>query len=150
MLLAVCIGTAVFACRVPVYAEESTPDLVEIFKAGNWTCLKYTKSWSTITAGDYRFQMDCKIYSGKPVIRVGNDELGSIISGYQSNYKAEYDGENNKYTVTFTIDSDWTGNLGALIGNYAGNYGGVNSHFACANPTLYKLDSTGEPSGNSL
>ncbi|MBR5923487.1 MAG: hypothetical protein IKZ59_06820 [Clostridia bacterium] len=148
-LLAVCI-IAAFACFVPAYAEGDTPDLIEIFEAGNWTCLKYTKGWSTVTAGDYRFQMDCKIYSGKPVIRVGNDEIGDIITGYQSNYEAEYDDENYKYTVTFTMDSNWSGNLGVLIGNYDGYYGGVNSHFICANPTLYKLNRIGEPSGASL
>lgn len=149
-LLAVCIVAAAFACRVPAYAEGTAPDMVEIFEAGNWTCLKYVKSWSTVAAGDYRFQMDCRIYSGKPVIRVGSGEIGDSISGYQSNYKAEYDDGNHKYTVTFTMDSDWTGNLGVLVGNYDGNYGGVNSHFICANPTLYMLDLTGEPSGDSL
>ncbi len=151
IILAVCVITAVsFCCRVCVSAEGAVPDLVEIFEKGNWTCLKYTKSWSVIPAGNYRFEMDCVIYSGKPVIRVGNDEIGARITGYQTNYSSRYDSEDNRYIITFTLNEDWEGNLGVLVGNYDGNYGGVNSHFACANPALYLLSADGEKTGGSL
>lgn len=136
----------------PEPEEPSVPsDLVEIFANGQYSCLKYTKSWSTIKAGNYRFTMDCKIFSGTPVISVGNDAntslVGTLIDGYQSNYVATYDAENFKYIITFTMDSDWAGNLGVLVGNY--DQADL-SHFACASPTLYLLDSNGKPTGDSL
>lgn len=150
LLIAVFIAVSFFAPPFTAGAAGGIPDLVEIFAEGNWTCLKYTRSWSVIPAGNYIFEMDCVIYSGTPVIRVGNDEIGARITGYQSNYSSIYDSENKRYIITFTMDKDWEGNLGVLVGNYDGNYGGVNSHFACANPALYLLNANGEKSGNSL
>lgn len=106
---------------------------------------EYTKGWATIPAGNYRFEMDCKIASGTPTIQVGNDVDGTLISGYQTNYTAAYDDVDYKYVITFTISSAWGGNLGARIGNY-----GTNAVFTCANPTLYLLDANGDPTGSNL
>ncbi len=151
MFLTVCLLLSLFSCLfLPVSAAGTTPDLVEIFEAGTWTCLKYTKGWSTISAGNYRFEMDCKIYSGTPVIQVGNDEIGTLISGVQTNYAATYDSTNFKYSITFTMTSNWGGNLGVLVGNYGESYNSTYSHFICANPALYKLDDSGQPIGSSL
>ena len=85
---------------VPASAAGTTPDLVE-FKGTDWTCMKYTKGWSTISAGNYRFEMDCKITSGVPCIQVGADETGGTLSA-QSNYVETYDSVDYKYIITFT------------------------------------------------
>ncbi|MBO7520298.1 MAG: hypothetical protein J6T73_05910, partial [Clostridia bacterium] len=116
------------------------------------SCFKYTKGWSTIAAGNYKFTMDCKITSGVPCIQVGADETGAALS-QQSNYTESYDSVNYKYTITFTMTSDFNGNLGAMIGNYGtGNRNGTTGDavFACANPELYLLDGSGNPTGSNL
>lgn len=154
--VAICMFAALFTCLmgISVSASGTTPDLVE-YKGADWTCMKYTKGWSTIAAGNYRFEMDCKIVSGVPCIQVGSDELGKALDG-QTDYTATYDSENYKYIITFTMTADWKGNLGVLVGNY-GTGGDPRDKsvtgdavFACANPTLYLLDGEGNPTGESL
>ena len=154
LFLALAMLVSLFTClmAVPASASGTTPDLVE-FKGTDWTCMKYTKGWSTISAGDYRFEMDCKITSGVPCIQVGADETGGTLSA-QSNYVETYDSVDYKYIITFTMTTSFEGNLGAMVGNYGtGNRKGDctgNAVFACANPVLYKLDSDGNPTGSSL
>ncbi len=153
VLLSVCMLVSLFTCLcgLTVSAAGTTPDLVE-FKGTDWTCMKYTKGWATIQAGNYRFEMDCKITSGVPCIQVGADETGAALSA-QSNYVETYDSVNYKYIITFTMTENWGGNLGAMIGNYGtGNRNNTTGDavFACANPTLYLLDSDGNPTGSSL
>ena len=111
----------------------------------------YSVGYKTLPAGDYRFQMDCKIFSGTPKIAVGNRDDGNTAplfgDGLQTNYNASYDAENNKYTITFTLPSGLTGSycIGVLVGNY-----GTTGDFVCAEPTLYHLDGSGEPTGDNL
>ena len=150
--LAMLVSLLTCLCGLTASAAGTTPDLVE-FKGTDWTCMKYTKGWSTIQAGNYKFTMDCKIVSGVPWIQVGADETGAALSA-QSNYTATYDDVNFKYIITFTMDSSWSGNLGAMVGNYGtggrvGNCTG-DAVFYCANPTLYLLDGSGNPTGSSL
>lgn len=146
-LMALCMIMSLFTCVATLPASAAAaPDLVKIYKNGSWSCLKYTKGWSTIKAGNYRFTMDCIIYEGTPVIKVGSDEVGDRLSA-QSNYVATYDEANRKYIITFTMTSDWEGNLGALVGNYGQS---DLATFDCANPSLYLLDSSGNPTGSSL
>ena len=154
VFVAMCMLASLFTCMIgiQVSADGTTPDLVE-FKGTDWVCLRYTKSWSTIQAGNYRFEMDCKIESGVPCIQFGTDQTGTAIDG-QTNYVETYDSENFKYIITFTMTADWSGNLGGIVGNYgAGNRKGDTTGdavFACANPTLYLLDGEGNPTGSSL
>ncbi len=148
-LMALCMIMSLFTCVsiLPTSAAGTTPDLIRIsgdVDANNR--LQYTKGWSTIAAGNYRFEMDCKIFSGTPVIRVGKDETGALQS-WQSDYVSYYDEANCKYIITFTVASAWEGNLGAMVGNY---YNADPADFACANPALYLLDAEGNPTGSSL
>ncbi len=152
--ITVCMLVSLFTCLCGLTASAAgtTPDLVE-YKGTDWTCMKYTKGWSTIQAGNYKFTMDCKIVSGVPWIQVGADETGGTLSA-QSNYTATYDDVNFKYIITFTMTSNWSGNLGAMVGNYGtggrvGNCTG-DAVFYCANPALYLLDGDGNPTGSSL
>ncbi len=61
-----------------------------------------------------------------------------------TNYATSFDSTNNLYTITFTLTSSWGGNLGW----YIGNYGRITS-FIVAKPTLYLLDSSGNPTGSN-
>lgn len=143
-ILTFCMLVSLFTCVSILPASAATAQMIEIPSSAQYTRLQYTKGWSTIAAGNYRFEMDCKIFSGTPVIRVGKDETGELQS-WQSNYVATYDEANRKYIITFTVASDWSGNLGAMVGN-----NGTSAHFVCANPALYLLDANGNPTGSSL
>lgn len=125
--------------------EITNSDLVT-FKdnADSYSRFDYTKGWSTIAAGNYRFEMDCIIYSGTPIIRVGSSQTGSLMP-QQSNYVYTYDKTAGKVIITFTIAESFSENLGVRVGNY-----GSSSKFVCANPKLYLLDAHGDPTGNNL
>lgn len=138
-----CLAVSVLPYRLAVFSD-SAPHTVTFDGTDEWSRFQYTKSWSTLAAGDYRFQMDCKILSGEPIIRVGKDVTGERLPE-QSNYSAVYDRTKYKYTITFTFAADWTGNLGVTVGNY-----GDFSSFLCANPKLYLLDAAGVPGGDNL
>ena len=145
-IMAFCMIISLFTCMtlVPASAAGTTPDLIKFKASASYSRLQYTKGWSTIKAGNYRFEMDCIIYSGTPVIRVGADETGAL-SSWQSNYVSTYDEANHKYIITFTVASDWAGNLGVMVGN-----NGTDGTFDAANPALYLLDANGNPTGSSL
>lgn len=128
--------------------EITNSDLVTFDGIDEYARFDYTKGWSTISQGDYRFEMDCHIYSGTPIIKIGSDANSSnpvSLLPEQDNYTSRYDKESGKYIITFTMVSTWSGNLGIRIGNY-----NTFAHFICANPTLYLLDNQGNPTGNNL
>ena len=125
--------------------QITNSDLVKFKRVTDgYSRFDYTKGWSTIAAGNYRFEMDCIIYSGSPIIRVGSSQTGELMP-QQSNYVYTYDANAGKVIITFTIAESFSENIGVRIGNY-----GTTSEFYCANPSLYLLDSGGNPTGNNL
>ena len=131
------------------YFDQVVPEYVHFEPNRNdYSRFIYLLGYGALDAGDYRFQMDCKIFSGTPRICVGNRESNTYPKfDTQTNYTATYDAENYKYTITFTLTADLTGDecMGILIGNY-----GDDGDFVCANPTFYELDGSGDPTGDNL
>ena len=110
----------------------------------------FKTEYTTRPAGNYRFTVDCKIFSGTPTINVGSADYGgntyTPTSAFK-NYTATYDSVNYKHIITFTFDEPFTG--GDAIGIFLGNYG-TDGDFVCANPEFYLLNGAGEPKGNNL
>ena len=147
-----CIIMTVFTCLAGISVSADTSDLVTFDGTNSYGCFIYTSSWTDIAAGNYKFEMDCKITSGTPMVyptaRAVNQ---SPQNGYYTNRVYNYDSTNYKYTVTFTVSTDYSGNYSMYIGNYGGEYGDTgDAAFACANPSLYLLDGDGNPTGSNL
>jgi len=130
----------------PEPEPEIVSDLVEFYAlANNYARMEYLKGWYTFAAGNYRFELDCKIFSGTPTIRIGMDSKYGTDNPSLLNYKAEYDKANCKYVITFSLAQSKGCNLNIDVGNY-----GTDGLFGCANPTLYLLDEEGNPTGENL
>ena len=152
IFLSLCILMTIFTCLTGVTVSADTSDLVTFDGTASHGCFIYTLSCTDIAAGNYKFEMDCKITSGTPMVyptaRAYNQ---SPENGYYTNRFYNYDSTNYKYTVTFTVTTDYSGNYSMYIGNYGGSLNGSgDAAFACANPTLYLLDGDGNPTGSNL
>ena len=116
----------------------------------NYSRFCYKIGYLSFAAGNYRFEMDCKVFSGTPRVNVGDADANGnemLPVSAQTNYTSNYDATNYKYTITFTMADGWDGShsLGVMVGNYGGD-----GYYVCANPRLYKLDDSGNPIGGSL
>ena len=145
ILLAVCMLATMFAGLTAMPVSAADADMLSFDGTNAYGVVAYTTSWADIPAGDYRFEMDCKITSGTPVCypcgRVWNSDDNNAKF---SNRSYTYDEANRKYIVTFTITSDISGNFSMYIGNYDGALDGSgDAVFSCANPKLYSLDELG-------
>lgn len=151
IFLSFCILTTIFSCLTGLQVSAETSDLVTFNGTNPYGCFIYTSSWTTVQAGNYKFEMDCKITSGTPMAYPTARAYNSSDDSYYTNRVYNYDSANYKYTVTFTVSTTYSGNYSMYIGNYDGALDGSgDAVFACANPTLYLLDGEGEPTGNNL
>ena len=127
------------------YFDEPSTDKVHFEKVrNNYSRYLFKVGYMTYPAGKYVCTMDCKIFGGSPLIRVTTDADidGNYfpLSGNELNYTATYDDVNYKYTITFDTASDLSTPFGLIVGNY-----GHTGNFVFANPTLYRVDSEGNP-----
>ena len=150
-LVALCMLASMFTCLMAMPVSAEAADMLSFDGTNAYGVVAYTTSWTTVPAGDYRFEMDCLITSGTPVCypcaRVWNSEESTTKFSDRS---YTYDEENRKYIVTFTITSDIEGNFSMYIGNYDGALGGSgDAVFSCANPKLYSIDGSGNATENT-
>ena len=149
-ITALCMLVTMFTCLMAMPVSADSADMLSFDGTANaYGCVAYTTSWTTVPAGDYRFEMDCRITSGTPVCypcgRNYNDSMDKF-----SNQTYTYDEANRKYIVTFTITSAIDGNFSMYIGNYDGSLAGSgDAIFSCANPKLYDVDSSGNATENT-
>ncbi len=149
ILLSVCMIFSLMGSlsTVPASASGSNSDMISfhVSSTSDWSAFKFLSSWQTFSAGNYKASVKLKKISGdEPYLKIGNEyEINNISQ--MTNYTSSLDSTNNVYTITFTLTSSWSGNLGW----YIGNYGRITS-FIVAKPTLYLLDSSGNPTGSNL
>jgi len=145
----ICMLFTIFSgvSSVTATASDTNSQTIHFFidDSDNWSAVKYLTSWSTFTAGNYKASIKFKLNSGDmPKIDIGNEyEIKSISQ--MTNYQKNYDSTNYVYTISFTLTSNWSGNLGWYIGNY-----GRVSDFIVSQPELYKLDNSGNKTGENL
>jgi len=148
VFLSVCMLLSVFSslCVFTANATDTDSDMINFhLSTSNWAAVKFLSSWQSFPAGNYKASVKLKTLSGaEPYIEIGKEYEVSSIS-QMTNYNASLDTSTNIYTITFTLTSDWSGNLGW----YIGNYGRITS-FIVAKPTLYLLDSDNNPKGSNL
>ena len=152
VILSICMFVTLFTCLMGLPVSAADADMLSFDGTVNaYGVVAYTTSWTTVPAGDYRFEMDCKITSGTPVCypcgRVWNSDDNNAKF---SNRSYTYDEANRKYIVTFTITSAIDGNFSMYIGNYDGSLAGSgDAIFSCANPKLYDIDGSGNATENT-
>ena len=148
-LVALCMLASMFTCLISMPVSAEAADMLSFDGTNAYGCVAYTTSWATIPAGDYRFEMDCKITSGTPVCYPCGRNYNTDMDKF-SNQTYTYDETNRKYIVTFTVTSDIEGNFSMYIGNYDGALGGSgDAVFSCANPKLYSIDGSGNATENT-
>lgn len=148
LLLAICLIFSLLnsVSMLTASASGSNPDIISfhISSTEDWAAVKFLSHWQTFPAGNYKATVKLKKLSGgEPYLKIGKEYETSDIS-VMTNYATSFDSTNNLYTITFTLTSSWGGNLGW----YIGNYGRITS-FIVAKPTLYLLDSSGNPTGSN-
>ncbi|MBR5923473.1 MAG: hypothetical protein IKZ59_06740, partial [Clostridia bacterium] len=149
IVLSACMLMALFTCLMGMPVSAADADMLSFDGSNAYGCVAYTTSWTTVPAGDYRFEMDCKITSGTPVCYPCGRNYNTDMDKF-SNQTYTYDAINYKYIVTFTITSAIDGNFSMYIGNYDGALGGSgDAVFSCANPKLYDIDGSGNATQNT-
>lgn len=121
----------------------STEKMIKITTGDTYNRARYLDSSFTFMSGKtYMFTVDYVVYSGSPDITVAN------VKSKSSSYEVIDSVEDARKTIKFTIDSGKTvSGLEITLGN-GSEAKNVSAVFA--NPELYMLDDSGNPTGNNL